>query len=275
MNSILVLLLSVCFLTGCQTESIEVNTVNIVEHAEPFPITRFDEDIKWHEGKEINLSEQSESLVIADGGNYRLTGQASIGLIVEAEDQNVHLFLDNVSIDTKAGPAIWVRSAGKVVITLVDGSNNVLSDYPSMEESENADAALFCESDLTINGNGLLEVSGYHKDAVYSKDVLKILGGDIVIRAKNDGIRGSDGIVLVPSSLSVESEQTGVRTANTGKAGKGSIDICGGTIDITAGEYGIQAAADLYVKDAEVTCQGVIADVLAEGHEYIASGCMN
>lgn len=274
-NSIVILLLSACFLIGCQTESIEVNAVNIVEQTKPFSITRFDEEVQWQNGEEINLSAESEQLVIADGGNYRLTGQATVGLIVEAEDQNVHLFLDNVTIDTKAGPAIWIRSAGKVVITLVDGSNNVLSDYPSLEESANADAALFCASDLTINGSGSLEVSGYHRNAIYSKDVLKILGGDIIIRSKSDGIRGSDGIVLAPNSLSVESEQIGIRTTNTGKAGKGSIDICGGKIDIVAGEYGIQAAADLYVKDADVICQGVIADVLAKGQEYIANGCMN
>lgn len=276
-NSILILLLllSACFLIGCQTENIEDNIVHVVEQEVTFPITRFDQEIQWQDGEEINLSEKPEQCVITDGGNYLITGQAVDGLIVEAEDQNVHLFLDNVTIDTNAGPAIWIRSAGKVVITLIDGSSNVLSDYPSPEESINADAALFCVSDLTINGSGSLEVSGYHKDAIYSKDILKILGGNIVIRSKNDGLRGSDGIILTPESLSVESEQTGIRTTNTGKAGKGSIDICGGHIDVVAGEYGIHAAADLYINDASVTCRGVIADVNAEGHEYITNGCMN
>ena len=274
-NSILILLLSACFLIGCQIESIDVNAVNIVEQTKPFSITRFDEEVQWQDGEEINLSEEAGQFVIVDGGDYRLTGQASTGLIVEAEDQNVHLFLDNVTIDTKAGPAIWIRSAGKVVITLMDGSYNILSDYPALEESANADGALFGECDLTINGTGALEVSGYYKNAIYSKDVLKILGGDIIIRSKNDGIRGSDGILLAPNSLSVESEQIGIHTTNTGKAGKGSIDICGGKIDIVAGRYGIQAAADLYVNGAEVTCQGVIADALVEGDEYISDGCMN
>ena len=269
------LLVSVCFLIGCQTKEIENNIVDTATQEKPFAITRFDKEVQWQEGKEIDISRQQEQITIVDGGAYLITGKCSGGIIVDAEDQNVHLFLDNVAIETKTGPAIWVRSAGKVVITLVDGSTNIISDYPSLEEGENADAALFCVTDLTINGHGDLEIYGYHKDAIYSKDVLKILGGNITVRSKNDGIRGSDGVVLAPDSMSVESEKTGVRTNNTGKSGKGSIDISGGNIEITAGEYGIRAAADLYIEGANVICQGVVEDIFAEGKKYIKSECIN
>lgn len=272
MNSIALILLVLCLLTACQTEVVESNTVIIKNIEKPFVITRFDREVLWEDGEVINLLEEVEPLVITEGGNYRITGHTTKGLAVDAEDQNVHLFLDNVVIDAMSGPAIWVRSAGKVVITLMDGSQNILSDYPSLNDEENVDAALFCVSDLTINGNGALEVCGYHEDAIYSKDVLKILGGDIVIRSKEDGIRGSDGIVLAPNTLSVESEQTGILTNNTGKEGKGCIDIFDGTIEVVAGEYGIKVAADIYVENASVTCQGVVADFYIEGNEYFMSG---
>lgn len=273
-SNIAVLILWTFLLTGCQVDSIETYSDNMIELERPFLVTRFDKEIQWQDGIEIELTDKSEECVITNGGNYKLTGQTSEGIRIDAEDQNVHLFLDGVTIDTNAGPAIWVRSAGKVVITIMEETNNILSDYPSQEDSKNADAALFCECDLTLNGSGFLEISGYHKNAIYSKDVLKILGGDIVIRAKNDGIRGSDGIVLSPNNLLVQSEQTGIRTSNTGKAGKGSVDICGGYIDIIAGEYGIKAVADLYVDGANVTCQGVIDDILVEGQEYITDDCV-
>lgn len=267
-NSI-VLLLCIFLLTGCQIETIDSGVVTTEDIKKAITVTRFDRDVLWEEGEEINLSEESNECVITDGGSYRITGQTTNGLVVDTEDQNVHLFLENTIINTTSGPAIWIRSAGKVVITLVRGTHNILSDYPSLNEKENVDAALFCVSDLTINGDGALEVSGYHKDAIYSKDVLKILGGDIIVRTKGDGIRGSDGVVLSPHTMSIESEHNGIITKNTGKTGKGCIEICGGDIEIVAGEYGIKSAADLYIENTDMACQGIIGERLVEGREYI------
>lgn len=268
------LIILVCFLSGCQYQTSEPIEKSDKERIEPLPITRFDRDVEWKDGTEINLTQETESVVIRDGGDYRIYGKSEQGIIINAEDQNVHLFLDNVDIHTTYGTAIHVSSAGKVVITLMDGSVNLLSDYPSAANEENVDAVIFSVTDLTINGSGRLELAGYHKDGIYTKDVLKILDGDYVIRAKGNGIRGSDGVILSPAIMSIESEKNGVLSSNVGKAGKGSIDIAGGEIDIISGEKGICAAADLVIRDSKISCQGILENIAVEGNRYIDETCL-
>ena len=129
--------------------------------------------------------------------------------------------------------------------------------------------AIATDCDLTINGTGSLYACGYSKDAIYSKDVIKILGGTIQLRSKRNGIRGNDGLVLQPISLAIESEKNGCQTVNADKEDKGMIHVLGGEISIIAGEYGMSAASDLYAQDGTMQFNSIQGNLYTEGQLFL------
>jgi hypothetical protein len=80
-----------------------------------------------------------------------------------------------------------VSNADKTVITLADGTENVVTDgavyvFPDAETDE-PNAAIFSKDDLTINGNGSLIVNANYNNGIASKDDLKITSGAITANA--------------------------------------------------------------------------------------------
>lgn len=222
----------------------------------------------------IDLSEIEGNLVIEDGGEYVLEGTTHQTIKIDVHDEIIHLFFNGLTIETVDGPAIEVVSASKVIITLMEESGNAIFDaaYYSNEEVTGAISSV---CDLTINGSGSLYICGYYKDAIYTKDVLKILGGSIQMRAKRNGLKGNDGILLAPGTLVIESEKNGCLTTNADKKDKGVIDIQGGEISVVAGNYGLMAASDVYVREGQVYLNCVIGNIYTEGKQYIAEGTLN
>lgn len=146
-------------------------------------------------------------------------------------------------------------------------------DSPMYSASDEAKGALYSSCDLTINGNGKLSVVGYYEYAIYSKDVLKVLQGDLFVQAKKDALRGSDGILLKPSRLRIECEGSGVVTSNIGKEHRGAIDIGAGDISIIAGEYGIISSSDLYIHDCTIYNKSVVSEYAVSGKSNIDERC--
>lgn len=241
-------------------------------NAETFFLTDADQLTVQENPTVIDLSE-TDTVTIDDAGEYVLTGQGNTPVVVDAQDQIVHLYLKNVEIRTNCGPAIAVKSAGKVVITLIDETTNILQDAAVYTGYEDYDAALFSQSDLTINGNGVLYVYGYYEDALHSKDIIKLLGGQVFLQAKDDGIKGNDGVLVAAEKLSIESERYGIRTTKSGKQHKGDIDICGGAVSIIAGQHALVTDADLYVRGCSLYCKSVVSDMDVAGKQYIEEEC--
>ena len=119
-----------------------------------------------------------------------------LGVTVDVyEDEVVHLILDGVQIRADAGPAIYIAGAEKAVITAKEGTYSVLSD--SAHRREGADACIFSEADLTLNGSGRLAIFGFHEHGIRSRDVVKAVGSPVYVKAKGDGIRGNNGVIPV------------------------------------------------------------------------------
>ena len=223
---------------------------------------------------QIDLSEYDEEVMIDKGGEYILTGSIYHPVKIDVHEEIVHLFLDGVNIQTTIGPTIEVTSAGKVIITLMQDSINTFYDA-AYYSNEDLNAAISANCDLTINGSGVMYVCGIYKDAIHSKDVLKVLAGQVQVKAKRYGLRGNDGIVLDADAVIVESENNGCQTSKADNEGKGIIDIRGGKVSIVAGKYALSSAADVYIRDGEVNMNSVIADIYAEGQQYIAEGTIS
>ena len=101
---------------------------------------------------------------------------------------------------------------------------------------------------------------------------MKILGGNLFVQAKRNGLRGNDGVVVRCESLDVQSEKNGIQTTKTGEGPKGNIEIYDSVCSVIGGEYAISCASDLYIADSSIYAMGVLADTKAEGSSMIEEG---
>ena len=73
-------------------------------------------------------SVEGDTVLIAAAGVYHVSGALTDGCIEVDVKGKVYLELDGVDITSYSGPAVLVTDAKKVVISLVEGTANSLSD---------------------------------------------------------------------------------------------------------------------------------------------------
>jgi hypothetical protein len=220
-----------------------------------------------------DLSSVTETeYLISAAGDYELSGTFKGKITVSAEENIVHIILAGVDISSSNGPAVEVQSAGKVIITLKDGTENIIRDSANYKNTD-AESCIYSVCDLTINGTGSLNVYGYYKDAIYSKDIVKLLDGTVFIQSKRNAVRGNDGILVETKSLDIESEGNGLKTTKTGKNNKGVIDVCAGDVTVIAGNSSFVSASDVYIRDCSIYTKSIISDFDVAGECHIGKGC--
>ncbi len=191
-------------------------------------------------------------LTITAPGEYVLSGTLKSGQVIVdvTKDDKVQLILNGVHITSADGPAVWIKSADKVTITLADNTQNTLADsatYTLPEGSDEPNACLYSKDDLTINGSGTLTVTASYLHGILTKDDLKIISGNINVTAVGHGIRGRDSVSITGGNLNITSGQDGIQSNNAEEEGCGFIVITGGEFAITAQQDGIQAETGLYI----------------------------
>ncbi|MDQ8738385.1 carbohydrate-binding domain-containing protein [Paenibacillus sp. LHD-38] len=193
------------------------------------------------------------SVSITEAGTYVLSGTLNDGqLTVNVQDGTVHLVLNGVELHDNDSAPLYIVKAGKVVMTLQEGTENKLSDGTNYvyadATAEDPNAALYSKADLTINGTGKLTVEGNFNNGINSRDDLKLVSGTIAVKAVDDGILGKDRVAaLEGATLTVEAGGDGVKATNAEEEGKGIIAIGGGTFDITSGNDALQAETSMLV----------------------------
>ena len=203
------------------------------------------------------LSSGADTYNITEQGTYILTGEITDQTVtVDAGDSaRVELIMDNAVISNSAGPAVYVRSADEVVITLKEGTASSLSDgssYSMTDGQTTVDAAIFSKADLVITGTGSLNVTGNYKHAIVSKDDLTVLSGNLNVVAANVGINGKDSVVISDGDIRISAGSDGIRSDNDEDTSLGYVLLEGGSVDITAGNDGIQAETALTAVGGEV-----------------------
>ena len=262
------------FATGCgdiQPAASMDDEMLFEDEIELLYVTDIDLNTECNDPVYVDLSKAEDGFTITSGGEYVLSGSYNQTITVDVHDEIVHLLFDNLNVETAIGPAIEIASGGKVVITLMENTVNSLFDA-AYYKNEELNATISSACDLTINGSGTLYACGYFKDAIHTKDVFKIIGSNVQLKAKRFGIKGNDGIMLAPESLIIESEKNGCQTSNANKEQKGIIDIRDGNISIISGQYALSSVSDVYIRSGEVYLNSVIADIYAQGQQYIEEG---
>jgi hypothetical protein len=197
------------------------------------------------------------TVTITSPGTYNLAGSLADGqVIVDVEDGVVGLVLNGIHISNSTGPAIYILSAQEAVIVLADNAENHVSDGGARVNEGSEDeptAAIFSMADLTISGNGFLEVDGNYQDGITSKDGLVVTGGAITIRSIDDGIRGKDYIIVQGGKIAVNAGGDGLKSDNEVDTTQGYVRIEDGTLDVTAGGDAVQAQTAVMVTAGELT----------------------
>ena len=175
---------------------------------------------------------------------------------MEAEDTDkIQLVLNGVSISSSQSAALYVRSADKVYVTTVSGTENSLEHsgtYTAIDEN-NIDAAVFSKSDLTFNGEGMLTVTAQEGHGIVSKDDLVLTSGTYVITSASHGISGKDSVSIANGSYTIVSGKDEIHGENTEDSSLGFVYLAGGTFDIKSQQDGISASSWLQAEDGTYT----------------------
>ena len=198
-------------------------------------------------------------------GEYVLSGELADGsVIIDAgKNDKIWLLLDGVSLHREDSAAIVVEQAGKVFLTLADGTENFVSggaSYSPDAVSAKIDGVIYSRDDLTINGGGSLTVTAPYRHGIVCNDDLVIAGGSISITAAQDGVHANDSVKFANADLTVSAGDDGITVSNDGEtawlyveSGRISIPSCyegleaiditiaGGAIDIRPTDDGINA----------------------------------
>ena len=209
-----------------------------------------------------SVSIDGSTVTITAAGTYLVSGSLDDGqLAVDASsDDKVQIVLAEANIHNEDGPALYVKQADKVFVTLAAGTDNVLSDgadYVLEDGSDEPYATLFSKDDLTLNGEGSLTVEASYRHAICSKDDLVVTGGTYTLSAVEDAVRGRDCVKICDGSFQIEAGGDGIKSNNGEDAERGFVSIDGGSFSIDAGDDGIQAVTYLRIAGGDLDISAV------------------
>ncbi|MFJ2617736.1 carbohydrate-binding domain-containing protein [Glutamicibacter sp. NPDC087344] len=231
--------------------------------------THFDaDDLQWDAASETTLSladagstvsgedagsvSVSGSVVtISAAGTYRVSGSLSDGqLVVDAPKEDVvRIILDDAEITSSSGAGINIIEANEVLLYLADGSSNSVSDAQSYADTaqDAPNAAIYSMADLSIAGDGALNVQGNYQDGIVSKDGLVLDSGQVTVAAADDGIKGKDYVLVLGGNYTVTAAGDGVKATNDTDEGRGWLHQYAGQLSISAGDDGLKAETTLSI----------------------------
>ena len=260
-----VLILCACLLlSSCGKKNTASGTNNINNMSAVTEISTDDMDFEFSnkdttynydesEGKTIANSEKA--VKITAEGTYVVSGEHESITVSAPDTAKVCIILKNATVSNTSGPAIYIENADKVFITAYKNTTNTLSDgtsYTGDFKDTNVDGAIFSKTDLTLNGEGTLNITGNYKCGAVSKDDLIICGLNLTVKSTGCALEGKDCVKIKDAAITVSSGGDGIRSTNTEKTNKGFVYIETGNIDITSGSDGIQAATVLKAANGNV-----------------------
>lgn len=191
---------------------------------------------------------EGSTLTINDAGTYVVSGKLTDGQIIvnAGEEDKIQIVLNGVSITCSDNAPIYIKSADKVFLTLNKGTENTLTDGTAYVQTDDntVDSVIFSKADLTINGEGILNITANYENAIVSKDDLIITGGTFNIKAVEDDLNGKDCVKIKDGIFNLSSSDgKGITSKNEDDNTKGYVYIAGGTITVKNSYEGIEGTA--------------------------------
>ena len=219
------------------------------------------EDLTWDSSgeKTIDLanptatdgvSVENGTITITSGGTYRLTGEYSGQVKIEAaKTDTVRLVLDNAKITNSTGAAINVVSAAEAIIYTAAGTTNTVADEANYTATgdDDPDAAIYSTANLTLTGEGSLSVKGAYEEGIHTTGGLVIASGTLEVNAANTGIKGKDYVDITGGIVNVTAAQDGIKSTNTDDESMGFTRLSAGSVTVSAGDDGLKAPHTLEI----------------------------
>lgn len=230
-----------------------------------FEFSNNDTTYDYDESEAKTVADSEKTVKITAEGTYVVSGEHESITVSAPDTAKVRIILKNATVSNTSGPAIYIEKADKVFITACEGTVNTLSDgtsYTGDFKDTNIDGAIFSKTDLTLNGEGTLNITGNYKCGAVSKDDLIICGLNLTVKSTVCALEGKDCVKIKDAAITVSAGGDGIRSTNTEKSNKGFVYIETGNIDITSGNDGIQAATVLKAANGsiKITAGGGAAD---------------
>lgn len=189
-------------------------------------------------------------LTISKEGTYIISGTLKAGQIIVETDKEakVHIVLNGVNLTSSSGPAIYIKSTEKAIITLAKDTQNTISDsdaYTFEEGEDEPDSAIFSKEDLSINGTGSLTVKGNYANGIKSKDTLLVMNGNLKVNAVTHAISGKDAVGVFGGTLSLTSGEDGIHSSS-------QVLVNSGNVNIAAEDDGIHADSALIIDGGDI-----------------------
>ena len=219
------------------------------------------EDLTWDSSDEKTIdlanptatdgvSVENGTITITSGGTYRITGEYSGQVKIEAaKTDTVRLVLDNAKITNSTGAAINVVSAAEAIIYTAAGTTNTVADEANYTATgdDDPDAAIYSTANLTLTGEGSLSVKGAYEEGIHTTGGLVIASGTLEVNAANTGIKGKDYVDITGGIVNVTAAQDGIKSTNTDDESMGFTRLSAGSVTISAGDDGLKAPHTLEI----------------------------
>jgi len=236
---------------------------------------------------DVKIDKNGENVVVTlpDGASEYslvLSGTSSNGSLKLYGDVRKRIYLNGLNITNSKGPAINIQGGKRVLVHLVNGTQNYLTDGKDYNATagEQAKGTFFSEGKLNFEGSGSLEVKGKYNHAIVADNDFEISNGKIIVsESVNDGIHANSAIeinggILIISSTGdalqsekedgkiliaggkIKTQTTGIKSH--GIASEGPISIYGGTaiIQISTlgnGSKGIRSRGEVMIKNGKTS----------------------
>lgn len=215
---------------------------------------------------------ENGKVTIRKAGTYLLSGTLEEGqLRADAEEgAEIILVFDGFKISNSTDAPLLFESGSSITLVLKDGSKNAVTDLRSSAEENKA--AIYTKSDLTISGNGTLDVTGTAEDAIHSKTNVTVRGGTINLKAGDDAIHADETLTILDGKVTVLESEEGLEGL--------VVDIQGGDITVNASDDGLNAsdgsgsdkAPGQATEGAEIRISGGVLTVKAGGDGIDSNG---
>ena len=239
------------------------------------------DELFWQAEQDLDALDDlssAEYITVSDGqdvdivssGLWVIEGSASdVTVSVEAEDDaEVYLFLNDLTIENRDRPCIYVGSAGKVYILPVGDTALTVREEFRKDTERKANAVIYSRTDLTLCGEALLSIES-PKNGIVCRDRLRVLQGDYEITAGSKAIAADNAIWIAGGDFRLKANTDGLHAENKSDSLQGSICICGGTIGIDAGDDGIHGQTLVQIDGGRIS---VSADEGIESTRVLITG---
>ena len=195
------------------------------------------------------------AFVITRGGSYELKGDLSNGQIKVAvpKTEQVELIFNNFTASCNTSAPLYIESADKATIVLAAGSVNTLTDATLYQFANPAEdkpnACIYSSDDLTIKGEGTLNVNGNYNNGIGCKNDLRIKDCTLNVTGVNNILKGNDSVEIENATVKLSGGEDAIKSDTADRTDKGYILITAGSkVEINCIDDAIQATMSITIE---------------------------